>query len=47
MQTGKFAEGTVHEGVDMSGQQFDSTLQSGSKKQSKHHKPLPFKLGEV
>jgi hypothetical protein len=36
--TGKFAEGTEHGGVDYSNKQFDSTFDGKSKK----HKPLHF-----
>jgi len=46
--TGTFAEGTVHEGVDYSGKQFDSSLQTSGKAKAKVKKqvPLSFVLGD-
>ena len=42
---GKFADGTVHDGVDFSGKEFDSSLRKHGKGQATQT-PFRFKLGD-
>lgn len=43
--TGKFADGTVHDGVDFSGKEFDSSMRKQGKGKAVQT-PLAFKLGD-